>query len=180
MRSTRFVALLRGVNVGGVKITNAALATTFATEGFENIATVLASGNVAFDVAENGSELSRVKARIEAALRRDFEYDAWIVLHTQQQIAQIAMGYPFSRTDEADHPYVVFSSSPDIADELLSEGTRILSQVEALHGGTGVLYWRVPKGSSLDTPFAKLVAKARYKAHLTTRNLRTVEKLVTA
>ena len=180
MSSTRFVALLRGVNVGGVTITSVALAETFAGEGFYNVRTVLASGNVAFDAARNVSEANDIKATIEAALRRDFHYDAWIVLRKQLQLAQIVSDYPFARADDADHPYVVFSSSQDVADELLKEGLNILSTVEALEAGAGVLYWRVPKGASLDTPFAKLLARAHYKPHLTTRNLRTVEKLVNA
>ena len=180
MSSTRYVALLRGVNVGGVTIINAALAETFVKVGFENISTVLASGNVAFDAAGNASEPNDIRAKIEAALRRDFHYDAWIVLRTQEQLAQVAFDYPFVRTDDTDHPYLVFSSSQDVADEILKEGTNILSTAEALQAGAGVLYWRVPKGASLDTPFAKLLARAHYKPHLTTRNLRTVEKLVNA
>ena len=180
MPPTRFVALLRGVNVGGVTITNSALSDTFAREGFENIRTVLASGNVAFSPADYTGVALDIKAKIEGALRRDFDYDAWIVLRAQERLAQIAKNYPFARTDETDHPYVVFSSNQDVAVDLLAEGAGILTDVEALEAGDGALYWRVPKGSSLDTPFAKLIAKARYKPHLTTRNLRTVEKLVTA
>jgi len=37
----------------------------------------------------------------------------------------------------------------------------------------------MPAGESLDTPVAKLLAKTRYKSSTTTRNLRTVEKLLT-
>lgn len=178
--SVRMIALLRGVNVGGVTITSAALATMFADDGFESVRTVLASGNVAFDAPEGARDADRLKARIESALERAFGYDAWIVLLTRQRLAEIAAAYPFPRTDETDQPYVVFSSSPDVAEELLTAAPGLLLDVEALSAGDGVLYWRVPRGSTLETPFAKLLAKPRYKPHLTTRNLRTVEKLTTA
>ncbi|MEO5738010.1 MAG: hypothetical protein ABIQ82_11180 [Variovorax sp.] len=41
-----------------------------------------------------------------------------------------------------------------------------------------MLYWQCPRGGSTDTPVAKLLAKPRYRASITTRNLRTVEKLI--
>lgn len=178
--SARMIAFLRGVNVGGVTITSAALGSTFASEGFENVRTVLASGNVAFDVPQGDANAARLKARIESALERAFGYDAWIVLLTRQRVAEIAEAYPFPRADGSDQPYVVFSSSSAVAGEILAAAAGLLLPVEALEAGDGVLYWRVPKGSTLGTPFAKLLARPRYKPHLTTRNLRTVEKLAKA
>lgn len=178
--SVRMIALLRGVNVGGITVTSAALASTFVGEGFANVRTVLASGNVAFDAPGGAPDARDLKARIESALERAFGYDAWIVLLTRQRVAEIAEAYPFPRADEVDHPYVVFSSSPDVAERLLAAGRGLLLPTESLEAGDGVLYWRVPKGSTLGTPFAKLLAKPRYKPHLTTRNLRTVEKLAQA
>jgi len=52
------------------------------------------------------------------------------------------------------------------------------ADTERLERGKGVLYWQCPRGESLDTPVAKLLAKTRYKSSTTTRNLRTVEKLL--
>ena len=46
---TRYAALLRGINVGGINIKMADLRSTFVDLGFENVKTVLASGNVLFD-----------------------------------------------------------------------------------------------------------------------------------
>jgi hypothetical protein len=52
--------------------------------------------------------------------------------------------------------------------------------VESVQLAGDVLYWQVPKGSSTDTPIAKLLAGAGYKPHLTTRTLRTLEKVLAA
>ncbi|MCH6229608.1 DUF1697 domain-containing protein [Microbacterium sp. CFH 31415] len=49
---TTWVALLRGVNVGGITIRSADLAEVFAELGFESVRTVLASGNVVFEAGE--------------------------------------------------------------------------------------------------------------------------------
>ena len=51
---TRYIALLRGVNVGGVTVKSADLAEVFRDLGFTEVRTVLASGNVVFDAARVG------------------------------------------------------------------------------------------------------------------------------
>ena len=149
--------------------------------------TVLASGNVAFDAPDGAASaapaelpLTELKGRIESALEQSFGYDAWIVLVPQERMARIAAAYPFARADDTEHPYVVFSSDQNIASELLAAAQDLTQELESIAAGDGVLYWRVPRGSTLDSPFAKLLAKPRYKPHITTRNLRTVEKLATA
>jgi uncharacterized protein (DUF1697 family) len=64
-------------------------------------------------------------------------------------------------------------------DEIVEKADTVDADVEQLKRGKGVLYWQCPRGESLDTPVAKLLAKTRYKSSTTTRNLRTVEKLLT-
>lgn len=176
----RMVALLRGVNVGGVTIKSAELREVFEGEGVTDVRTVLASGNVAFNIQGSESDGAALTMRIETALEHRFRYDARIVLRTQQQIAAIAAAYPFARSDQVDHPYVIFSSQEQSLAELHSDASSLMLDVESMAPGAGVLYWRVPRGQSLETPFAKLLAKASYRRHLTTRNLRTVEKLALA
>lgn len=175
---TRHVALLRGVNVNGITIKSAELKALFTDElGFGAVRTVLASGNVLFDTSER--DAAALRTRIEQALRKRFGYEAWIVLLTQKAVADMAAGYPFERIDEERHPYLVFGSDAAMLDELMEKAGTVDASVEQLQRGKGVLYWQCPRGESLDTPVAKLLAKTRYKSSTTTRNLRTVEKLLT-
>ncbi|UVH55524.1 DUF1697 domain-containing protein [Variovorax paradoxus] len=175
--TTRHVALLRGVNVNGIAIKSADLKALFVELGFGAVRTVLASGNVLFDTGE--SDAAALRTRIEQALRKRFGYDAWIVLLTQKTVAEMAAGYPFERIDEERHPYIVFGSDAAMLDEIVEKAGTVDADVEQLKRGKGVLYWQCPRGESLDTPVAKLLAKTRYKSSTTTRNLRTVEKLLT-
>ncbi|SOD29341.1 Uncharacterized conserved protein, DUF1697 family [Variovorax sp. YR752] len=175
--TTRHVALLRGVNVNGITIKSADLKALFVELGFGAVRTVLASGNVLFDTSESDS--AALRTRIEQALRKRFGYDAWIVLLTQKTVAEMAAGYPFERIDEERHPYIVFGSDAAMLDEIVEKAGTVDADVEQLKRGKGVLYWQCPRGESLDTPVAKLLAKTRYKSSTTTRNLRTVEKLLT-
>jgi len=176
-QATRHVALLRGVNVNGITIKSADLKALFVELGFGAVRTVLASGNVLFDTGE--SDAGALRTRIEQALRKRFDYDAWIVLLKQKTVAEIAAGYPFERIDEERHPYVVFGSDPAMLGEVIEKAGTVDAQLERLEQGKGVLYWQCARGDSTDTPVAKLLAKTRYKSSTTTRNLRTVEKLLT-
>ena len=89
-------------------------------------------------------------------------------------VTKIAEGFPFPRSDDR-HAYVVFVVKPEVRSELLA--TELDPAVEQVREGDGVLYWSVPKGSTLDSAFGKAQSVARHKPWLTTRNLNTLEKL---
>jgi uncharacterized protein (DUF1697 family) len=146
--------------------------------GFETVHTVLASGNVLFDTCDRDAEDLRL--RIERGLRERFGYDAWIVLLRHDTMADVAAAYPFERIDDERHPYVVFGSDPAMLDDVMEQAGCVDPATERLQRGKGVLYWQAPRGESTDTPVARLLAKTRYKSSTTTRNLRTVEKLLVA
>lgn len=173
---TRFVALLRGVNVGKIKVTSAELAAMARDDlGLAEVRTVLATGNLLFSSDDAGDAL---KPRIEAALGERFGYDAWIVLTTVDHVAAVVDAYPFDPERDGYHPYVLFGSDRDVLDEIAAAADDLPAADEQVIGGDGVLYWECPKGSSTGTPFAKLVARARYRSTTTNRNLRTLRKLL--
>jgi uncharacterized protein (DUF1697 family) len=169
----RWVALLRGVNVNGITITSAELASLFRELGFGEVRTVLASGNVVF-TADGPS--SAVKSTIESALREQFGYDAWIVLVPHDTLSGILDGFPFDSAEDR-HDYVLFGSDEDALDELLAD-LQLDESVERVARGSGVVYWSCPKGSSTDTVFAKRAGAARFKRTTTTRNANTLRKLL--
>jgi len=175
---TAWAALLRGVNVGGITIRSADLVELFRTLGFDGVRTVLASGNVVFETDAAPAARDVLKTRIEQALRERFGYDAWIVLVTVGELSAAADGYPFDAGDAGRQPYVIFCSAEAMRDELLAAAASLDSAADPVAAGPGVIFWNPEKGHSLDTAFARILAKARYKASTTTRNLRTVAKML--
>jgi uncharacterized protein (DUF1697 family) len=171
--TTRWVALLRGVNVNGITITSVDLASLFRDRGYQDVRTVLASGNVVF--TSDGSA-GALKTDIEQALRDRFGYDAWIVLVQHEDLASIVDGFPFDSTEDR-HDYVVFGSDEDALDDLLAD-LELDESVERVARGSGVVYWSCPKGSSTDTAFARRAGAARFKRTTTTRNANTLRKLL--
>lgn len=173
----RYAVLLRGVNVGGVKVTMAELRAAFTAAGFDDVKTLLASGNVLVD---RDAPPAEVKAMAERVLRETFVYEAWVLVYDLGQLREIVEGYPFVRDDEVQHPYVVFSEDGVSAGELAAtEG--LDPELERVQlGPHGVLYWQVDRGETLTSTVGKASGRARYKSTTTTRNLRTVEKLLSA
>ena len=176
---TRYVALLRGINVNGITMTMAPLADLFRELGFTDVKTVLASGNVLFDTSgePSGEDDAAIKSRIEAALSEAYGYRAWIVLRDVDTLARIVRDYPFQPDRALWHPYVVFGSDAAVLAELAA-ADGLDPADERIRAGAGVLYWEVRRSVGVASRFSKLSGKARYRSSTTTRNLRTLHKLL--
>lgn len=168
-----YAVFLRGVNVGGINIKMADLASALKDYPFTKVKTLLASGNVVLQ-----SELSAkdVKAQFEKCLRETFGYDAWVVVLTAARVAELVDACPYPADDKTTHSYITLTSDTAMLDELFQAG-EALDGVEQVRLGPEASAWLAPAGGTLDSPFSKLSAKARYKASTTTRNLRTLIKV---
>jgi len=171
---TRYAAFLRGVNVGGVSLKMTDVASALRDAGFDNVRTILASGNVVLDA--RGSAAS-VRKKAESALRETFGYDAWVLVYELDTVAAIADGYPFEPEVEGHHSYVTFVSDPVVLDELAALATDA-GPGEKIARGDGVVYWQVPRAATLTSAIGKTIGKRRYKSSTTTRNLRTLGKVL--
>jgi uncharacterized protein (DUF1697 family) len=166
-----YVALLRGVNVGGVNMKMADLAEVVRGLGYTDVKTVLASGNVLFQTQD---AVAAAKDKLETALRSAFGYEAWVHVLPVDRVQQIIDAYPFERSADR-HAYVVFILADEVRDELLA--VELDPEIEQAQAGDGVVYWSVPKGDTLDSAMGKAQSAAKHKPWLTTRNLNTLEKL---
>jgi uncharacterized protein (DUF1697 family) len=171
---TRYAAFLRGVNVGGVNLKMAEVAAALENAGFTNVKTILASGNVLLD---SSSGVDTVRKNAEKALRDRFGYDAWVLAYDIDTVKAISDKYPFEREVEGRHSYVTFVTDPDVLDELAALA-KDAGADEKIKRGKGVIYWQVPNKGTLDTTIGKTMGKKRYKSSTTTRNLRTIDKVL--
>jgi uncharacterized protein (DUF1697 family) len=172
---TKYAAFLRGVNVGGVNLKMAEVANALTDAGFANVRTILASGNV---LLEASAGAAAVRKKAEATLRETFGYDAWVLVYDIDTVRAIDDAYPFKREVDGYQSYVTFVADPAVLDELakLSEGPD--EKIRRGPDPLGVIYWQVPKGSTLDSTIGKTMGKPRYKSSTTTRNLRTLAKVL--
>jgi uncharacterized protein (DUF1697 family) len=169
---TRYAAFLRGVNVGGVTLKMAEVAAVFTAAGFTDVKTILASGNV---LLNSSASTAAVRKKAETALRENFGYDAWVLAYPLDTVREISANYPFEREVPDHHSYVTFVSDADVLDEL----TTLAGEAgETAARGEGVLYWQVARSSTLTSAIGKTMGKKRYKSSTTTRNLRTLDKVL--
>ena len=96
----RYVAFLRGMNLGKRRIKNPELAAEFEQLEFVDVATFRASGNVVFSVEEKASEAA-LRKRIEAGLEQGLGYDVPVYLRSVAEVAKIAAREPFDAKDVA-------------------------------------------------------------------------------
>jgi uncharacterized protein (DUF1697 family) len=171
---TQYAAFLRGVNVGGVNLKMSEVAAALTDAGFADVRTILATGNV---LLESSAAAAAVRKKAEAALRERFGYDAWVLVYGIDTVRAVLDAYPFDPEVDGWQSYVTFVADKAVLDELakLGEGA---GPEEKISRGQGVLYWQVPKGSTLDSTIGKTMGKPRYKSSTTTRNLRTLAKVL--
>lgn len=175
---TRYVGLLRGINVGGVRIKMADLREVLEGLGYSGVKTVLASGNI---IVESGKKATTVTAEIEKALTERFGYGARVLILTTAQLQAAVDAYPFDDRD-GWHAYVIFCSDESLVAPLLDKGSDLDPDLEQIAAGDCAVYWQVEKGSTLDSSFGKasgkVVSKKPGEPFVTNRNLNTLHKLL--
>jgi uncharacterized protein (DUF1697 family) len=93
-RVERYVAFLRGMNLGNRRIKNPELVAPFAAMGLEEVATFRASGNVVF-IDPAGESESKLQKRVEKELGRRLGYDVAVFLRSAEEVSAIAAREPF-------------------------------------------------------------------------------------
>jgi uncharacterized protein (DUF1697 family) len=171
----KYAAFLRGVNVGGRIVKMAELKTCLEKVGLKNVKTILQSGNVVFDSDE--TDIPKLKQQIEEVLTKTFNYPAKVQVVSIEKLRKIIQANPFADAPADYHQYVIFIEN-DLEAELVAEAGKQLG--EEVRAGQGVVYWKVQKGQTLKTPFAKLLTKSKYKDFNTNRNINTLQKIIAA
>lgn len=175
MRAT-YVALLRGINVGGKNIIPMrALATTFERLGLDAVRTYIQSGNVLFQ--SRAADPRALEARIEAAVKKAHRCDSKVVVRSSEQLHALVRSLPRSWTKPSPvtRYYVIFLrhtiDSEDILDEL-----PVKREIEDVTYRPGAVLWSVNVRDASRSGVAKFASTAIYK-DVTIRNLNTTLKL---
>ena len=174
---TRYIALLRAINVGGHTVKMDRLRALFEAMGLANVETFIASGNVIFETAARKPDA--LEAKIEAHLARELGYEVGTFLRTPAEIAAVAAARPFGEPDPVEagqRLYVLFFKEP-LGDAVARRAAAIETPVDRLRVLGRELYWRCTTSTteSLITP--AMWSQALGKLPATNRNVTTVRKL---
>jgi uncharacterized protein (DUF1697 family) len=172
----KYVALIRGINVGGknpIKMTE--LKACFEEQGLRDVATYIQSGNVVFASPGRPPELAR---RLEAAMVARFDCRTSVMLRSLKEMEAIvgrAPGGFGKHPDKYRYDVIFLGGALKPAEAIAEVVTR--PGVDQARPGTGVLYfWRLIAKAS-QSQLARIVSLPIYKS-MTIRNWRTTTTLL--
>lgn len=102
----RYVALLGSINVGGNRLKMAELKAALEQAGFENVSTVVASGNVLFEHKRAGD--AALANEIEAIVRDRFGIASFAAVRSRDELEGAITDNPFAKDGEAKFVHTLF------------------------------------------------------------------------
>jgi uncharacterized protein (DUF1697 family) len=169
----RFAAFLRGMNVGGHRLSNEELRGHFSAMGFREVASFRASGNVIFSADPEPPRA--IAERIEQGLEASLGYAVPTFIRASAEVREIAAAQPFApehvraSTGKLHVGLLTAPPSAGALQDVLSLG----SDRERLAFGERELYW-LPAGRTMDSEL-DLKAVERLLGPMTLRTKSTIE-----
>jgi uncharacterized protein (DUF1697 family) len=172
----RYVALLRGINVGGSnKVAMAELRETVARIGGEDVRTYINSGNVIFD--HRGRSPARLASKVEQAIADDLGVEIKVLVVTASELGRIADSIPGSWSNDREMRSDVIFLWEDLDTPEVLEDLPIREGIDEVRYVPGAVLWRIDTADRNRSGKGKLVGSAIYRS-MTIRNVNTVRKLV--
>lgn len=171
----RYVALLRGINVGGNSIVDMkGLKQVFEDAGMADVRTYINSGNVMF--TSGSKDRAALVRQLEKAVDERYPVDAKIVLRTAQEMADLVDGVPATWMNDATMKCDVVFLSPEVDKPDVIERLDPRPEVEDVLYLPGAVVWRVDRANATRSRLLRIVGTPFYK-QVTVRNVNTVRKL---
>lgn len=171
----RYVALLRGINVGGNnKIKMADLTHAVKQAGYTNVTTFIQSGNVIFD--SEMSDREKIAKDIERVILGAFKLVIRVVIRSLPEMQRIVANMPSSWAKEDLRKYVAFIKEPMTAAAAAKE-IPVREGIDILDVGDGVLYMATKTEGLTKSGYTKIVGTKIYN-HMTMRNSNTTLKIL--
>ena len=172
----RYVALIRGINVGGNNmIRMPALKACFEEQGLRDVTTYIQSGNVVFASPKRAPEIAR---GLEAAIAATFGCQTSVMLRSQKEMEAIVVRAPggFGKQPEK-YRYDVIFLHDSLTPEAAIEKVATKPGVDQARAGKGVLYFSRLTAKASESRLSRLVSLPIYKS-MTIRNWRTTTTLL--
>ena len=173
---SRFIALLRAINVGrGRTVRMQSLRQIFESLGFSGVATFIASGNVIFEARTKNTK--RLERKIEKRLREVLGYEVPTFIRREAELAKIANYQPFrqSKLDAAVHINIILLA--DRLDQKFKQkviALRTNTDVFEVHGRE--IYW-LRRRKKNGAPFSTVPLEKTLGLAFTVRGANTIKQI---
>ena len=173
----RYVAFLRGINVGGHRVSMSDLRDIFTALKFGNVDTFIASGNVIFD-APAAASTAALEQQIATRLGRELGYAVPTFLRTPDEITTVGLQRPFPAGDMDKPGHTVhvgfLRETPAATVTSFFAGNATAMDAFSINGRE--LYWLI-RGKTMDSLVKWQAVEKAVKLDMTMRNLTSVRKL---
>ena len=170
-----YVALLRGINVGGKNIViMPRLLDIFERLGFDYVQTQGNSGNVLFLAPEQDQRA--MQSRIEKALEAELGFEVMVIVRSKDEIGEILQMKPESWVHPEDKKCNILFLRHGIDKPSVVNGLQPKDGIEELHYHKGVLYWSALLSELTKSNMIHLSKEEIYQ-EMTARNLSTVQRI---
>ena len=168
-----YIALLRGINVGGhKKIKMEALRNSLESLHFKNLKTYIQSGNIIFQY--KNVNVKKIAANISKIIKEDFDFDVLVIVKTKAELEAVFLNNPYEKDNEIESLYVTFlSENPkvELKDKLGDFGD------DKYCIKNDIIYLCYATKAS-DTKLSNNIIETRLKVVATTRNWKTIQNVL--
>jgi uncharacterized protein (DUF1697 family) len=175
MAGMRYVALLRGINVGGKSVVRMADLKECVEElGYDNVSTFIASGNVLFETPER--DAAKLESAIERALERRFKLPITVVVRSRAEVGRIVRAIPAGWIGNDSLRVNVAFLRRTRDGRALARELAPREGVDELVATRAALIWATRRDALTRSGLQKLPGSAAYR-DMTIRNVNTTLKL---
>lgn len=170
-----YVALLRGVNVGGNNmISMGKLRESFEGMGFEKVTSYINSGNIIFRTKEG--DVRKLEKKIEQMLEKEYELGSRVVIRSLKEMEKLVESLPRSWGADSNRRYNVIFLRHTIDSEEILKDVPVKEDIEEVIYRPGTLLWSAHVDALNRTNMLKLASRKMYQ-DMTVRNTNTTKKL---
>jgi uncharacterized protein (DUF1697 family) len=173
----KYIALLRGINVGGKNIIKMAdLKAAFEKQGFRSVSTYINSGNVLFDSC---LEESDIQTACESLILESFGISIPVCVISAAELIETLSHAPewWSKTPDSRHD-AFFVILPMSAQQIVDHIGQIKEEYESLAYYNRIIFWSAPMATFSRTRVSKIIPKSESMYYaITVRNANTALKL---
>jgi uncharacterized protein (DUF1697 family) len=170
-----FVALLRGVNVGGKNnLSMSELKANLSKGGFQDVATYINSGNVLFTSSQ--TDARKLEKKIEQLLAKHHKLECKVVVRNRAEMKKLVESLPASWNgdDQWAHNVMFLRHSIDSKDVLKDLAPK--AEIEKILYRHGAVLWSARRSAIKQSSMNKLSSRKIFQ-DMTVRNPNTTRKL---
>lgn len=169
-----YVALLRGINVGGkTQIEMTQLKAVFEALDLQSVSSYINSGNVLF---LSNTDPKTLKSLIEAKIQDRFGYFVPVILRDAQTIQRLCDAFPKDWKNDENQKTDILFLDHDMTGETALSQIRFNPEVDHLIAVSNNIGWSVDRQNYAKSGMKKFIGTPVYKA-MTARNINTLRKL---